>query len=129
MAKFLNLDESGADDIAKIGQKLKARKPASAPKKVQSEVVEKVATEQGYERPVTPRKKPEPKKPKLGRPPVGEDMTYWKIYLSSEMRDWMETTRAAKKYRRLNDLLEDMRTAFEESQGARAKKTSRARRS
>jgi len=116
MAKFLNLDTEPAEEISKIGQKLKSKKAPTKPQKIETEAVEQVATEQGYDRTAKPRRQAAPAKPKLGRPALNEDMTYWKIYLSADLRDWLEHTREAKKYRRLNDLLEDMRDAYEKSE-------------
>lgn len=118
MSKFLKMDDGPAEpDISKIGSKLRAKqKPVPTPV-VRSEIVEQVAKDQGYARTakVSDRTstKTETPKPKLGRPSLNEDMVYWKIYLSAEMRQWLEETRGAQKYRRLNDLLEDMRLSFE----------------
>ena len=127
MAKFLNLDDDAGPDMAKIGQKLKAKTSTPAPPKIETDVVEQVASEHGFERTAKPKQKPAPPKPKLGRPALNEDMTYWTIYLSADLRDWLERPREAKNYRRLNDLLDDMREAYEAAQKPKPRKSSTAR--
>lgn len=46
-----------------------------------------------------------------GRPPMNEDMTYWRIYVSANFRDQLSQLRD-EEGRRLNDLLVDMMAAY-----------------
>ena len=52
--------------------------------------------------------------PRRGRPPLNEDMTYWRIYVSSELRNQLNELRD-KEGRRLNDVLADMLQAYQKN--------------
>lgn len=51
-------------------------------------------------------------KPKRrGRPPKGENMSYWRVYVAPALRDKLSAMRSDEG-RRLNDILQDMLAAY-----------------
>ena len=54
---------------------------------------------------------PVPTGARRGRPPLNEQMTYWRIYVSPTLRDELNILRD-QEGRRLNDLLRDMLAAY-----------------
>ncbi len=111
---FLNLDDDDgkpATDI-KIGAGLKS-KPKALRAKPDKDAVAKAGEAHGFTRTTEPAAAPT-SSPRRGRPPLNEDMTYWRIYLSSKLRDELNLLRD-EEGRRLNDVLEDMLTAYRET--------------
>jgi len=101
--KFLNLDER-----PKIGSGLK--KKAAAPRdQIDREAVAETGRAHGFDRTTAPSLNTEA--PRRGRPPLNEDMTYWRIYLPPSLRDELSALRD-EEGRRLSDLLEDMLDAY-----------------
>ena len=110
---FLNLDD---DDVkpetdVKIGAGLKS-KPKAIRSKPDRDAVAKAGEAHGFTRTTEPAASTA--SPRRGRPPLNEDMTYWRIYLSSNLRDELNQIRDAEG-RRLSDVLEDMLTAYKEA--------------
>lgn len=103
--KFLNLDET-----PKIGSGLK-KKVGSPRGKIDREAVAETGRAHGFDRTTAPATaQPAPRR---GRPPLNEDMTYWRIYLPPRLRDELSALRD-EEGRRLSDLLEDMLKAYKE---------------
>lgn len=109
---FLNLDddENPQADI-KIGAGLKS-KPKVSRTKPDKNAVAKAGEAHGFTRSTEPG--PLATSPRRGRPPLNEDMTYWRIYLSSKLRDELNQLRD-EEGRRLNDVIEDMLKAYRET--------------
>lgn len=106
MAGFLNLNEDPLETRS-LGAGLKARgtKPRLA---VDAAAAARAGEAHGFTR--TTDASP-PAGPRRGRPPLNEDMTYWRIYISPSLRDELNALRDSEG-RRLNDVLEDMLTAY-----------------
>jgi transcription initiation factor TFIID subunit TAF12 len=107
---FLNLDN---DDVkpetdVKIGTGLKS-KPKAVRTKPDKNAVAKAGEAHGFTRTTDPA--PSAASPRRGRPPLNEDMTYWRIYLSNKLREELNQLRD-EEGRRFNDVLEDMLTAY-----------------
>lgn len=107
---FLNLDDddgSSSKDVS-IGAGLKSKQ--KVPRlRADKEAVAKAGEAHGFTRSTEPAViKSSARK---GRPPLNEDMTYWRIYLSSSLRNELNQIRDAEG-RRLNDVLEDMLEAY-----------------
>ncbi len=107
---FLNLSDDHQEEALdpKIGAGLK-RKKGSRPK-ADAEAVAAAGRANGFNR-STDTTQPSPP-PRRGRPPLNEDMTYWRIYISSDLRNQLNDLRD-REGRRLNDLLADMLAAYE----------------
>lgn len=101
--KFLNLDEQ-----PKVGSALKG-KPSGARDKIDRDAVAKAGRAHGFDRTTAPA--PASDAPRRGRPPLNEEMTYWRIYLPPSLRDELSALRD-QEGRRLSDLLEDMLKAY-----------------
>ena len=112
---FLNLgdDDGKSNADSKIGAGLKS-KPKSSHAKPNKDAVAKAGEAHGFTR--TTDAVAVQRSPRRGRPPLNEDMTYWRIYLSGKLRDELNQLRDAEG-RRLNDVLEDMLAAYRETKG------------
>lgn len=109
---FLNLNDDDQDEAPepKIGAGLKRKKKGSRPR-ADAEAVAAAGRKNGFNRSTdTVQSSPSPRR---GRPPLNEDMTYWRIYLSSDLRNQLNELRD-KEGRRLNDVLADMLTAYQD---------------
>ena len=108
---FLNLsdDDQEESQLPKIGAGLKRKKKSSRPR-ADAEAVAAAGRANGFNR-STDTAQPSPA-PRRGRPPLNEDMTYWRIYVSSDLRNQLNALRD-KEGRRLNDVLADMLAAYE----------------
>lgn len=107
---FLNLSDDDQEEAVepKIGAGLKRKKKISRPK-ADAEAVAAAGRANGFNRSTDTA---EPSlTPRRGRPPLNEDMTYWRIYVSSKLRDDLNTLRD-EEGRRLNDVIEDMLVAY-----------------
>lgn len=104
VGKFLNLD----DDAPKIGQGLKKKSKAPL-KPIDRAAIAQTGKAHGFDR--TTATAPTADHPvassRRGRPPLNEDMTYWRIYVSPSLREELNSLRDSEG-RRLNDVLEDM---------------------
>ena len=111
---FLNLDDDDKPETdIKIGAGLKS-KPKASRTKPDKDAVAKAGEAHGFTR--STETAPVATSPRRGRPPLNEDMTYWRIYLSSKLRDELNQLRD-EEGRRLNDVIEDMLTAYRKSKG------------
>lgn len=107
---FLNLGDDDPQEAPepKIGAGLKRKKKSTRPR-ADPEAVAAAGRANGFSRstdvvPPTPSAR-------RGRPPLNEDMTYWRIYVSSDLRNQLNALRD-KEGRRLNDVLADMLKAY-----------------
>ena len=119
MAGFLNIDDEDENEsepaktASPIGSGLLNRKKSRPTERTISKAdIEAVSSEKGFSRRTsTITAKSEIEAPKRGRPPLNEDMCYWRIYIKPALREQLsELSRS--EGRRLNDLLEDMRRAY-----------------
>ena len=104
---FLNLSDDDQEEALepKIGAGLKRKKKSSYPR-ADAEAVAAAGRKNGFNRSTaTVQSSPVPRR---GRPP---DMTYWCIYVSSDLRNQLNELRD-EEGRRLNDVLADMLTAY-----------------
>lgn len=108
---FLNLSGDDQEEAieTKIGAGLKRKKKNSS-LKVDAEAVAAAGRANGFNR-STETLQPSPS-PRRGRPPLNEDMTYWRIYVSSDLRNQLNELRD-REGRRLNDVLSDMLVAYQ----------------
>ncbi len=108
---FLNLSDDDQDEVVepKIGAGLKRKKKSSRPR-ADTEAVAAAGRANGFNR-STETTQP-PSSPRRGRPPLNEDMTYWRIYVSSDLRNQLNELRD-QEGRRLNDVLADMLSAYQ----------------
>lgn len=108
---FLNLNDDDQDEAIepKIGAGLKRKKKSSRPR-ADAEAVAAAGRANGFNR-STETTQPPPS-PRRGRPPLNEDMTYWRIYVSSDLRNQLNELRD-QEGRRLNDVLADMLAAYQ----------------
>lgn len=108
---FLNLSDDDQREAPepKIGAGLKRQKKSSRPR-ADAEAVAAAGRANGFNR-TTDTVQPSPT-PRRGRPPLNEDMTYWRIYVSSDLRNQLNELRD-QEGRRLNDVLADMLAAYE----------------
>ena len=108
---FLNLSDDDQEEAQppKIGAGLKRKKKSSRPR-ADAEAVAAAGRANGFDR-STDTAQPVPT-PRRGRPPLNEDMTYWRIYVSSDLRIQLNELRD-KEGRRLNDVLADMLVAYQ----------------
>lgn len=113
---FLNLedDDNPQADI-KIGTGLKS-KPKATRAKPDKGAVARAGEAHGFTRTTEPASAPV-SSPRRGRPPLNEDMTYWRIYVSTGLREELNQLRDDEG-RRLNDVLEDMLIAYKEAKGS-----------
>lgn len=104
MSKFLNLDEPLIHETKEIGSGLKkrAKKPRPDPDKA---AVARAGEVHGFTR--ATETKATQVKPRRGRPPLNDTMTYWRIYIAPDLRDELNALRDMEG-RRLNDVLKDM---------------------
>lgn len=109
---FLNLSDDDHEEKSepKIGAGLKRKVKASRPR-ADTEAVAAAGRANGFNR-STDTAQPSPA-PRRGRPPLNEDMTYWRIYVSSDLRNQLNELRD-QEGRRLNDVLADMLTAYQD---------------
>ncbi|MEJ6399544.1 hypothetical protein [Yoonia sp. 208BN28-4] len=110
---FLNLDDDDEkpETDVKIGAGLKS-KPKTSRAKPDKDAVAKAGEAHGFTRSTEPSAVST--SPRRGRPPLNEDMTYWRIYLSSALRNELNQLRD-EEGRRLNDVIEDMLKAYRET--------------
>lgn len=108
---FLNLNDDDQEEAPepKIGAGLKRKTRSSRPR-ADAEAVAAAGRANGFNR-STDTDQPSPA-PRRGRPPLNEDMTYWRIYVSSDLRNQLNELRD-QEGRRLNDVLADMLAAYE----------------
>ena len=108
---FLNLNDDDHEEaqVPKIGAGLKRKKKGSRPR-ADAEAVAAAGRANGFNR-STDTSQPSPT-PRRGRPPLNEDMTYWRIYVSSDLRNQLNALRD-EEGRRLNDVLADMLSAYQ----------------
>ncbi|MGP6090011.1 hypothetical protein [Antarctobacter jejuensis] len=107
---FLNLGDDDQEDgpEPKIGAGLKRKKKDPRPR-ADAEAVAAAGRANGFNR-TTGTVQPT-SAPRRGRPPLNENMTYWRIYVSADLRNQLNDLRD-KEGRRLNDLLADMLEAY-----------------
>ena len=120
VGKFLNLDDDTPGVDARIGAGLK-KKAKPKRDRADPQAVARAGEAHGFTRatgtPAVRASKPNletkkaPKQPRRGRPPLNEDMTYWRIYVAPDLRDELNALRD-KEGRRLNDVLQDMLAAY-----------------
>ncbi len=119
MAGFLNLGDDDenepepAETASPIGSGLlNKKKNRSNNRTISRADIEAVSSEGGFSRRTSSiTVKSENEAFKRGRPPLNEDMCYWRIYIKPALRkELSELSRSED--RRLNDLLEDMRRAY-----------------
>ncbi len=114
MTGFLNLDEDGGG--TRIGDQLRGRPGKAKVDRAKFDGVAAISERHGFGRgtrdgtgtAVAPRR--------MGRPPLNQDMGYWRIYVSPELRGRLTET-SSREGRRLNDLLEDALAAYEAGGG------------
>ena len=108
---FLNLNDDDHEEtqVPKIGAGLKRKKKSSRPK-ADADAVAAAGRANGFNR-STETDLPS-SAPRRGRPPLNEDMTYWRIYVSSDLRNQLNELRD-NEGRRLNDVLADMLVAYQ----------------
>ena len=106
---FLNLDDDDKPETdIRIGAGLKS-KPKASRAKPDRDAVAKAGEAHGFTRSTEPVVVSS--SPRRGRPPLNEDMTYWRIYVSSKLRDELNQLRD-EEGRRLNDVIDDMLKAY-----------------
>lgn len=107
---FLNLsdDEQEPSTEQKIGAGLKRKKKSTRPR-ADAEAVAAAGRANGFNRSTDTVEAVSA--PRRGRPPLNEDMTYWRIYVSSDLRNQLNKLRDDEG-RRLNDVLADMLAAY-----------------
>ena len=107
---FLNLSDDDQDEAVKpkIGAGLKRKKKTSRPR-ADTEAVAAAGRANGFNSSTETTQLPP--SPRRGRPPLNEDMIYWRIYVSSKLRDELSALRD-EEGRRLNDVIADMLVAY-----------------
>lgn len=107
---FLNLSDDDQEEAVepKIGAGLKRKKKISRPR-ADAEAVAAAGRANGFNRSTDVVEASSG--PRRGRPPLNEDMTYWRIYVSSDLRNQLNKLRDDEG-RRLNDVLVDMLAAY-----------------
>lgn len=112
VGKFLNLDDDlDAPTTPKIGSALKS-KPKKQHTKADLAAVAAAGRAHGFNR-STETAPPPQQGQRRGRPPLNEDMTYWRIYVASDLRNELNQLRD-EEGRRLNDVLADMLAVYRE---------------
>ena len=108
---FLNLEDDDQEPTPepKIGAGLKRKKKSSRPR-ADTEAVAAAGRANGFTR--STETVEAINAPRRGRPPLNEDMTYWRIYVSSDLRNQLNELRD-QEGRRLNDVLVDMLKAYQ----------------
>lgn len=107
MPGFLNMDDEEPEPLT-LGSGLKTRTPR-ARVHVDADAAARVGQAHGFTR--TTSTVPPAIGPRRGRPPLNENMTYWRIYIAPDLRDELNALRD-QEGRRLNDLLRDMLEAY-----------------
>lgn len=116
VGKFLNLDDDTPSVDMKIGAGLK-KKTKPKRDRADTQAVARAGEAHGFTRATQPQSAKtkasvsKPEHPRRGRPPLNQDMTYWRIYISPDLRDDLNALRD-QEGRRLNDVLQDMLTAY-----------------
>ena len=107
---FLNLDADDKEPESdfRIGAGLKS-KPKATRTRPDKNAVAKAGEAHGFTRSTELVAEATPQR--RGRPPLNEDMIYWRIYLSSALRNELNQLRD-EEGRRLNDVIEDMLRAY-----------------
>ena len=114
-SSFLNLDDDQDDISPVIGAGIKS-KPKKIRGKTDIVAVAQAGAENGFTRRTEPSATTENLGPRLGRPPLKEDMIYWRIYLPSSLRKELNDLRD-EEGRRLSDVIDDMLTAYLATKG------------
>lgn len=114
---FLNLEDDDFEPVKEplIGAGLKGKTMAPR-RRADPKAVAKAGEAHGFTRTTDP-KPPAPvpaQAPRRGRPPLKDEMTYWRIYVSPDLRDRLNVLRD-QEGRRLNDVLQDMLDAYVET--------------
>lgn len=119
VGKFLNLDDDAPGMDMKIGAGLK-KKAKPKRDRADAQAVARAGEAHGFTRATQPQPvpvkapKPGPAAPRRGRPPLNEQMTYWRIYVAPDLRDALNALRD-KEGRRLNDVLRDMLETYKKN--------------
>lgn len=104
---FLNLDDTELQDDAhpKLGSGIKKKKKPER-QKADPSVIAEAGKAHGFTRTTdpVPTHRTSPRK---GRPPLNDEMTYWRIYVAPQLREELNALRDHEG-RRLNDVLEEM---------------------
>lgn len=112
VGKFLNLDDDiDAPTTPKVGSGLKG-KPKNQHDKANVAAVAAAGRAHGFHR-STEAALPPQQGQRRGRPPLNEDMTYWRIYVSTDLRKELNQLRD-EEGRRLNDVLAEMLAVYRE---------------
>lgn len=111
VSKFLNLDDDDLTAVpsSQIGAGLKSKAKVLRPR-ADVAAVAAAGKANGFDRATGAATQTQ--SPRLGRPPLNEDMTYWRIYVSSDLREQLNQLRD-QEGRRLNDVLADMLAAYQ----------------
>ena len=115
MTSFLNLDNDDEDpsDAIPIGAGLKLKKKRPKPKPDRAAIA-KAGADNGFSRTTGEADVAVAVAPRRGRPPLGQNMTYWRIYIDEKLRDDLNKLRD-QEGRRLNDVLQDMFAVYQDS--------------
>lgn len=107
---FLNMDDETQESTdSSLGSSLKRKKKEPRPR-ADTFAVAEVAKANGFDR-TTTKQGEISGAIRRGRPPLNDDMTYWRIYINRELRARLNEIRDTEG-RRLNDVLEDMLNAY-----------------
>lgn len=114
---FLNQtdDDDSEPPIKPIGSSLKRGNimPSQGREVIDTATVKEIGVRAGFDRTVSNEKPQAGLENRRGRPPLGDDMVYWRIYIDRDLRDVLTQLRD-KEGRRLNDLLADMLGAYQD---------------
>ncbi len=115
VGKFLNLD----DETPTIGQGLKTKKKGVS-RPIDKDAIAETGKAHGFDRTTSTAttKHGSIEQPRRGRPPLNDEMVYWRIYVSPSLRAELNKVRD-QEGRRLNDVLEDMLAAYRVQSGER----------
>lgn len=107
---FLNmdLDDNENTNNENIGSGLKSRKKTIRPK-ADRKAIARAGEENGFTRTTEPSAVLNVAR--RGRPSLNQDMVYWRIYLSRNLREELNQLRD-EEGRRLSDVIEDMLDAY-----------------
>ncbi len=114
MTGFLDLDGDG--DGTRIGDGLRGRPGKAKVDRTKFDEVAAVSERHGFGRGTRDGPQTDATPRRMGRPPLNQDMGYWRIYVSPELRSRLTET-SRRERRRLNDLLEDALAAYEAGRG------------